>query len=79
MSQILANNSIIGTSESNCTFISSINGHWCLSNKFAILEYDSITPNRKNLKYGPIFLKYNESSWTSLTNSWMQREVSSDK
>jgi hypothetical protein len=42
VSQILANNSVIGGHESSCQSMPAINGHWCnSSSSFAVLEYES--------------------------------------
>ena len=42
VSQILANNSVIGDHESSCQSMPAINGHWCNSSaSFAVLEYES--------------------------------------
>lgn len=41
VSQILANNSVIGDNEPSCQRVAAINGHWCNESSFAILSYES--------------------------------------
>lgn len=68
--QILANNSFIGDKISACIFDEDINGHTCHLDTFAILEYQSISPDYNKKVIWPIYLNYSGGNWTSSTNGW---------
>jgi hypothetical protein len=70
ISTILANNSMVGDYEDTCKIVSAINGHYCLTNRLAVLEYESIAPDFNKRIMWPVELKYDTGNWTSLTNGW---------
>ena len=73
VSQILANNSVIGDHESVCQSLSAWNGHWCNSSFFAVLEYESAYKTESDGVIWPAQLSYDGGKWNSSTNAFKQQ------
>ena len=69
---IIANNSVIGNNEPNCTFSTSMNGHLCTRTDFATLEYQSIAPDFNTRIMWPVNLTYDGANYTTITNAWRE-------
>jgi hypothetical protein len=67
---ILANNSVLGENEPNCTYNADINGYICNRTDFAVLEYESIAPDFNTRIMWPVNLSYWGGTWTSVTNGY---------
>jgi hypothetical protein len=67
---LLANNTWVGDNTPSCTPIPAINGHYCTSEDFAVLEYESIAPDFNTRVMWPVNLTFDGGNWTSLTNGW---------
>ena len=73
VSQILANNSVIGDQESVCQSVSALNGHWCNSSSLAVLEYESPYKAESDGVIWPVQLSYDGGAWNSSTNAFKQQ------
>lgn len=64
-SQIMSNNTDIGDNEESCEWVEEINGHWCHSEEFAILEYESQADDFNKRMVHPISIEYDGGNWTT--------------
>lgn len=74
ISQLLANNTVIGSKESSCTSLPVSNGHWCKFDKLGVLEYESIAPDFNKRIMWPVNLSYVGGQWETETNGWKEWE-----
>ena len=63
---------MIGNYEAECTYNEVWNGHYCLTDKLAVLQYESIAPDFNLRIMWPVWLKYDTGSWESKTNGWRE-------
>ena len=71
-SQLLANNSVIGEHEESCTLIQEMNGHWCLTEDLALLEFEAQSADFNTRKMWPTYLNYDGGPWKTITNAWRE-------
>lgn len=71
---IIPNNPIIGDNTPDCTFLSSINGHFCKRTDFARLKYTSITSDFDTRITWPVNLTADGSNYTTITNGWRESQ-----
>ena len=71
-SQLLSNNSVIGSKEPECEFVSEMNGHWCDTQDLAVLEHESKAVDFNTRKVWPVLLNYDGGAWRSTTNGWRE-------
>lgn len=68
VSQILGNNSAIGDNEPACQNIALTNSHWCHTDSFAILEFQSDFWDRGEGDIWPVSVSYEGGQWNTTAN-----------
>ena len=56
-----------------------MNGHVCLTEKLAVLEYESIAADFNKRIMWPVYLKYEGGPWNSTTNAWKEWQWDGDE
>jgi hypothetical protein len=72
---IIASNAYIGDAlnmRSICTYKAVGNVYYCDTTDFGTLEFEGISPDRRKLMSGPVYV--NNSDWSNKLNLWREWE-----
>ena len=70
---IIANNSVIATNQTGCSYSSAMNAYMCSSRSdFGVLEYQSVAADRQTRIMWPVSLTPDGYGYTTVTNAWRE-------